>query len=105
MYPADSEHMTFIIDKGLYCYNVMSFGLKNTRVTYQQLVSRIFAKHIDNIMEFYVDDMLVKIQTINQHLHNLSIMFGILKRYRMRVNPMKCAFFMPFGKFLGFMIS
>ncbi|CAL9004991.1 unnamed protein product [Prunus brigantina] len=32
-------------------------------------------------------------------------MFGILKSYRMRLNPTKCAFGVSSGKFLGFMIS
>lgn len=45
MHPADSEHMAFITDKGLYCYNVMPFGLKNVGATYQRLVNRILAKN------------------------------------------------------------
>ncbi|XP_016652662.1 PREDICTED: RNA-directed DNA polymerase homolog [Prunus mume] len=57
---ADSEHTAFIIDRGLYCYNVMPFGLKNAGATYQRLVNRIFTEHIGGIMEVYVDDMLVK---------------------------------------------
>lgn len=92
MHPADSEYTTFIINKGLYCYNIMSFGLKNAGATYQRLVNRIFAKHIDSTMEVYVNDMLVKSQTADQHLHNLSLMFVILKEYLMRLNPIKCAF-------------
>ncbi|XP_034203886.1 uncharacterized protein LOC117618428 [Prunus dulcis] len=43
--------------------------------------------------------------TAEDHLQNLSIMFGILKEYRMRLNPKKCAFGVSSGKFLGFMIS
>ncbi|XP_034213039.1 uncharacterized protein LOC117625615 [Prunus dulcis] len=43
--------------------------------------------------------------TAEEHLQNLSIMFGILKDYRMRLNPKKCAFGVSSGKFLGFMIS
>ncbi|KAI5322547.1 hypothetical protein L3X38_031619 [Prunus dulcis] len=105
MHPSDSEHTAFITDNGLYCYNVMSFGLKNAGATYQRLVNRIFAKCIGSIMQVYVDDMLVKSRTAEEHLHNLSIMFGILKDYRMRLNPMKCAFGVSSGKFLGFMIS
>ncbi|CAL2257082.1 unnamed protein product [Prunus armeniaca] len=92
MHPADSEHMAFITDRGLYCHNVMSFGLKNTGATYQRLVNRIFVEHIGSIMEVYVDDMLVKSRTAEEHLHNLALMFGILKDYRMRLNPAKCAF-------------
>ncbi|KAI5312870.1 hypothetical protein L3X38_042044 [Prunus dulcis] len=62
---ANSEHTAFITDKGLYCYSFMLFGLKNTRATYQWLVNRIFAKHICSIIEVYVDDMLVKSQTVD----------------------------------------
>ncbi|KAI5343293.1 hypothetical protein L3X38_011169 [Prunus dulcis] len=105
MHPPDSEHTAFITDKGLYCYNVMPFGLKNAGATYQRLVNQIFAGYIGNIMEVYVDDMLVKNRTAEEHLQNLSIMFGILKDYRMRLNSKKCAFGVSSGKFLGFMIS
>ncbi|CAL9017764.1 unnamed protein product [Prunus brigantina] len=105
MDPADSEHTAFITDRGLYCYNVMPFGLKNAGATYQRLVNRIFAQHIGSIMEVYVDDMLVKSRTAGEHLENLALMFGILKSYQMRLNPTKCAFGVSSGKFLGFMIS
>ncbi|KAI5328567.1 hypothetical protein L3X38_027964 [Prunus dulcis] len=101
MHPPDSEHTAFITD----CYNVMPFGLKNAGATYQRLVNKIFAGYIGSIMEVYVDDMLVKSRTAEDHLQNLSIMFGILKDYRMRLNPKKCAFGVSSGKFLRFMIS
>ncbi|CAL2238121.1 unnamed protein product [Prunus armeniaca] len=105
MDPADSKHTAFMTDCGLYCYNVMPFGLKNVGATYQRLINRIFAKHISNIMEVYVDDMLVKGRTAGGHLENLALMFGILRDYRMRLNPTKCAFGVSSGKFLEFMIS
>ena len=38
----DVEKTTFITPHGLYYYNVMSFGLKNARETYQRLVTKIF---------------------------------------------------------------
>ncbi|KAM1483810.1 hypothetical protein ACFXTO_035939 [Malus domestica] len=56
-------------------------------------------------MEVYVDDMLVKSKHADQHITNLYETFTILKRYRMRLNPNKCAFGVGSGKFLGFMIS
>ena len=34
MHPEDREKTAFITDRGLYCYKVMSFGLKNAWATY-----------------------------------------------------------------------
>ncbi|CAL8996497.1 unnamed protein product [Prunus brigantina] len=105
MHPEDQAHTSFITDRGLYCYKVMPFGLKNAGATYRRSVNNIFAPLIGNTMEVYVDDMLVKSRTTNQHIPNLSAMFTILKQYKMRLNPTKCAFGVASGKFLGFMIS
>ncbi|KAM2419868.1 hypothetical protein ACFXTH_026392 [Malus domestica] len=105
MNPSDQEHTAFTTDRGLYCYKVMPFGLKNAGATYQRLVNSMFAEQIGKSMEVYVDDMLVKSKHADQHITNLSETFTILKRYRMRLNPNKCAFGLGSGKFLGFMIS
>lgn len=34
MYPNDKEKTSFIIEKRMYCYKVMLFGLKNVGATY-----------------------------------------------------------------------
>lgn len=65
----------------------------------------MFAELIDALMEVYVDDMLVKSRTADRHLSNFSFMFGVLKKYNMRLNLNMCAFGVFSGKFLGFMIS
>ena len=41
MCPEDEDKTAFTIDHGLYCYKVMSFGLKNARATYQWLVNKV----------------------------------------------------------------
>ncbi|KAM1006239.1 hypothetical protein ACFX2A_003013 [Malus domestica] len=105
MNPPDQEHTAFTTDRGLYCYKVMPFGLKNAGATYQRLVNSMFAEQIGKSMEVYIDDMLVKSKHVDQHITNLSETFTILKRYRMRLNPNKCAFGVGSGKFLSFMIN
>ena len=60
----NQEKTTFIIEEGLCCYRVMSFGLKNTGATYHCLVNKVFTDKIGRTMEVYVDDMLVKSLTI-----------------------------------------
>ena len=52
----------------------------------------------------YVDDMLVKSIDEGSHLDDLQETFETLRRYKMKLNPSKCAFGVSSGKFLGFMV-
>ena len=101
----DQEKTTFITSQGLYCYKVMSFGLKDVGVTYQRLVNKMFNKQIGRNMEVYVDDMLVKSKEELAHLDDLRETFATLKQYQVKLNPSKCVFGVASGKFLGFMVS
>ncbi|KAL6178007.1 hypothetical protein ACLB2K_049527 [Fragaria x ananassa] len=101
----DLEHTSFVIDKGLYYYRRMPFGLKNAGTMYQRLVNRMFASLLGNVMEVYVDDMLVKSTLTTNHTENLKKAFKILKEYGIKLNPDKCAFGVQSGKFLGFMVN
>ncbi|XP_004308263.1 PREDICTED: uncharacterized protein LOC101303281 [Fragaria vesca subsp. vesca] len=75
MHPTDQEHTTFVTDKGLYCYEVMPFGLKNAGATYQRLVNAMSEEEIGEVMEVYVDDMLVKRKTDEDRIANLDKVF------------------------------
>ncbi|KAL0312171.1 UNVERIFIED_CONTAM: hypothetical protein Sradi_5616400 [Sesamum radiatum] len=71
---------------------------------YQRLVNRMFKDQIGATMEVYVDDMLVK-RKEEDHLKDLEQAFGIMRSYRMKLNPNKCTFGVRCGKFLGYMVS
>ena len=101
----DQEKTAFVPSHGLYCYKVIPFGLKNARATYQRLVNQMFSKQIGWNMEVYVDNMLVKSREARTHLADLQEAFNTLRRFKMKLNPMKCLFGVSFGKFLGFMVS
>ena len=72
MYELDEEHTSFIIDRMLYCYKTMQFGLKNTGATYQRLVNMMFKDLIRETMEVYVNDMLVKSKVEKDHIEHLA---------------------------------
>ena len=55
----------FITPHGLFCYNVMPFGLKNVGATYKRLVIKMFT------IEVYIDDMLVKSKEHSDHAEHL----------------------------------
>ncbi|KAI0497291.1 hypothetical protein KFK09_020514 [Dendrobium nobile] len=101
----DEEATSFQTNRGLYCYRVMPFGLKNAGATYQRLMNKIFKTLIGRNMEVHVDDMLVKSLEKSQHISDLEQCFHLLRRYNIRLNPAKCAFGVASGKFLGFMVT
>jgi hypothetical protein len=45
----------------------MHFRFKNVGTTYQRMVNKIFKNQLGKIMEGYIDDMLVKSMTFEQH--------------------------------------
>ena len=101
----DQEKTAFIISQGLYYCKFIPFGLKNARTTYQRLVNKMFSKQIGQNMEVYMDDILVKSGKANLHLDYLRETFYTLRKYKIRLNPVKCVFEVSSGKFLRFMIS
>ena len=65
----------------------------------------MFKEQIGKTMEVYVDYMLVMSKTAADHISQLFDTFTILRRYRMKLNPLKCAFGVASRKFLGFMVN
>ncbi|KAL0439579.1 UNVERIFIED_CONTAM: Retrovirus-related Pol polyprotein from transposon opus [Sesamum latifolium] len=103
--PDNQKRVSFITSGGTYCYIVMPFGLKNAGATYQRLVDRMLKEELGRNMEVYIDDMLVKSRQIDRHLVDLAETFNTLRRYRMKLNPAKCAFGVKNGKFLGYLVT
>ena len=65
----------------------------------------MFKDLIGKSIVVYVDDKLVKSKIVGNHIEHLNQMFDILQKYRMKLNPLKCAFGVGSGKFLGFMVN
>ena len=105
MAPKDMTKTTFTIEWGIYCYSVMPFGLKNARTTYQRMATTLLHDMINNEVEVYVDDMMVKSKDRGTHTINLRKFFKRIKEYRLRLNPQKCTFGVTAGKLLGFLVS
>lgn len=67
----DQEKIAFVTSQGLYCYKVMSFGVKKVGAMYQTLVNQMFNKQIGRNMEVNVNDMFVKSKEGKTHLDDL----------------------------------
>ena len=75
----DQIKTSFITPFGAYCYMTMSFGLKNTGVTYQRAIQRCLKDQIKKNVEAYVDDVVVKSKTANTLIADLTEVFRALK--------------------------
>jgi len=105
MAPEDMEKTTFITLWGTFCYKVMSFGLKNVGATYKRAMVALFHDMMHKEIKVYVDDMIAKSKTEEEHLVNLRKLFKQLRKYRLRLNLAKCTFGVKFGKLLGCVVS
>ncbi|RDY11352.1 Retrovirus-related Pol polyprotein from transposon 17.6, partial [Mucuna pruriens] len=88
----DREKTTFITTWGTLCYKVMPFGLKNAKVTYQRAMVALFHDMMHKEVEVYVDDMIAKSRTLDQHMEDLKKLFKRLRKYKLR-------------KLLGFIVN
>ena len=104
MAPKDTEKTAFRTPMGNFYYTVMPFGLKNTGVTYQRAMTAIFHNMMHQELEDYVDDIVVKSKKREEHFYVLTKVFERCRTFKLRMNPLKCAFGVSFGKFLGFLV-
>ena len=101
----DHEKTAFVTPVGNYHYKVMPFSLKNAGSTYQRMMTKMFEPQLGRSIEVYINDMVVKIKVVSEHVGDLANIFEILMRHKLRLNASKCSFGVGSGKFLGYMVT
>ena len=99
------EKTTLVTQWGTFCYKVIPFRLKNIGATYWHAMVDLFHDIIHHEIEVYVDDMIFRSQIEEYHFDHLHKLFERLKKYKLRLNPNKCTFWVRSGKLLGFIVS
>ncbi|KAK8978450.1 hypothetical protein V6N11_008761 [Hibiscus sabdariffa] len=105
MHPNDMDKATFVTPWGTFCYKVMPFGLKNAGATYQRAMVTLFHDMMHKEIEVYVDDMIAKSRTEEEHVEVLRKLFLRLRKFQLKLNPAKCTFGVTSGKSLGFILT
>ena len=100
----DAIDTAFRTPRGNFHYTVMPFGLKNAGSTYQRAMTNILDELIHKTVECYVDDMVVKTKDRQHHQEDLRVVFERLRQHQLKMNPLKCAFAVQSGLFLGFVV-
>jgi hypothetical protein len=80
----------------------MTFDLTNAGATYQRAMILIFHDLLGVLMEVYIDDVVIKSVGFEEHMTDLKLSLERMKKYGLRMNPLKCTFMVTLRWFLGF---
>jgi hypothetical protein len=105
LHPDDEDKTAFITPHNIYCYKVMTCGLKNDGATYQKAIQKCLKTQIGKNVEAYVDDVVVKTTKEGKLIANLTETLANLQEFQWKLNPTKCVFGVPSGLLLGFMVE
>jgi pentatricopeptide repeat protein len=67
-------------------------------------MNSIFHDFIEKFMQVYINDIMVKSSSQEGHLDHLRRLFDRMRKYGLKMNPLKCVFRVHAGDFLGFMV-
>jgi hypothetical protein len=101
----DKEKTAFITPYGVFCYQVMPFGLKNAGATYQRMMPNCLRSQIGRNIQVYIDDVVITMRKEEALINDLKETFDNLDRYKLKLNPTKCSFGVSAGQLLGFLVS
>jgi hypothetical protein len=68
----------------------MTFGLKNADATYQSAMNLIFHDLRGIILEVYIDDVIVKSDSMGSHLADLHLALERMHWYGLKMNGKMC---------------
>jgi hypothetical protein len=101
----DKEKIAFITPYGVFCYQVMPFGLKNAGATYQWMMQNCLESQIGCNIQVYIDDVVITTRKEESLISDLQETFDNLNRYKLKLNLTKCSFGMSAWQLLGFLVS
>ena len=78
---------------GFFKCDHMPFGLCNALTTFQSLMQNCLSKLNLIYCLIYLDDIIVFLQTAEEHLHRLHVAFNQFREYNLKLKLSKCSLF------------
>ncbi|CAF4570017.1 unnamed protein product, partial [Rotaria socialis] len=101
---ADKMKTAFITPFGLYQFNVLPMGLRNSPPTFQKVMTDTL-KSCRSFCLVYLDDIIVFSESFSDHLYHLRCVFSALHDKNLLLNPPKCELAVQRINYLGHTIS
>ena len=103
---ASKQYTTFTVGNlGFFECDRMPFGLCNAPDTFQQLMQNCMSELNFIYCLIYLDDLIVFLQTAEEHLHHLHVVFDHLREYNLKLKPSKCSLFREEINYLAHKVS
>lgn len=98
----NSRHLTaFSTENGFYQWKVLPFGISVAPASFTRMMTLAFSGLSPEQAFIYMDDAIIIGYTEENHLKNLKTVFETCRKFNLKINPNKCAFFRPEVNFLG----
>ena len=83
----------------------MPFGLCNMLSTFQWLMQNCLGELNLIYCLIYLDDLIMNLQTVEEDLHQLCVVFDQLREYNLKLKPSKCSLFKEEINYLAHPVS
>ncbi|UYV67940.1 hypothetical protein LAZ67_5002553 [Cordylochernes scorpioides] len=89
IHPDDKEYTAFTTTHGLYEFNKLSFGLKNSPSQFQRVLRQILNKYDVDFCMNYFDDFIIFSNNFQEHLTHLKVILDICIKENIKLK-LKC---------------
>lgn len=103
--PEDRPKTAFSTPLGLFEFNRMPFGLKNSPATFQRLMNSVLAGIVGLHCFVYMDDIVIYASSLKDHEKKLFSIFQRLESNNLTLQPDKCEFLRKEVAYLGHIVS
>lgn len=95
------KYTAFTTPYGLYEYNRLPFGWKNSPAWFQKMMTEVLQPYLGVFCNVYIDDIVVYSKSDADHAKHLSLVLEALSNASLKLNFKKSAFFQRQVTFLG----
>ena len=100
------QYTTFTVGNlGFFECDRMPFALCNVPATFQWPMQNCMGELNFIYCLIYLDDLIVFLQTAEEHLHHLRVVFDCLREYNLKLKPSKCSHFNEEINYLAHKVS
>lgn len=103
--PEHVERTLFMTPNGTMVSYVMQQRDCNAGATHQLLMNHIFAEFIGKFMFVYLDDIIIFLDTAEDHVKHVKMVFDVLRKEKLYLSPAKMQLFAERLEILGHVIT